>query len=415
MRHRLFAAAVLAGAVCAANAQEPPAPARPATPPSPVSPARRAADRPPSSRDPYTRGTAYLDRRSWNEAIAAFDEVIANNNTRTDGALYWKAYALGKLGRRQEAQEQLNDLSKRFADSRWLGDAKALALEMQQAGGQRVEPDRVDDDELKLIAINGLMGSDPSRAVPMLERILKSTQSSRVKERALFVLAQSSNTQAKQTVATIARTGNPDLQYKAIEFLGMAGRDNAALLSEVYRSSNDARVKRAVLKAYMLSSDRDRLLEAAKGEKDADVRREAIHLLGITHGSAELGQLYAAESDPKLRAEMLRSMALSGDATKLMEVARSERDAATRREAIRSMGIVSDPRVAETLASMYQGESDREIKKEIVRALMIKGSAKTLVDLARKESDPQLKRELVRTLSMTNSKEADDFMQEILK
>jgi phenylpyruvate tautomerase PptA (4-oxalocrotonate tautomerase family) len=41
--------------------------------------------------------------------------------------------------------------------------------------------------------------------------------------------------------------------------------------------------------------------------------------------------------------------------------------------------------------------------------------AKALVDLARKESDPAMKRTIVERLTMMHSKEATDYMMELLK
>ena len=47
-------------------------------------------------------------------------------------------------------------------------------------------------------------------------------------------------------------------------------------------------------------------------------------------------------------------------------------------------------------------------------ALFIRGDAKPLIELARKESDPALKRRIVERLSIMRSKEATDFLIELL-
>jgi hypothetical protein len=49
-----------------------------------------------------------------------------------------------------------------------------------------------------------------------------------------------------------------------------------------------------------------------------------------------------------------------------------------------------------------------------VEALFIQDAARELVQLARKETDPQMRRELVQKLSLMDSKEAQDYMMEIL-
>ena len=77
-----------------------------------------------------------------------------------------------------QADEALEQLQKEYASSRWLNDAKALQVEVRQASGQPVSPERQDDEDLKILAINTLINSDPERAVPLLEKILSSGSAS---------------------------------------------------------------------------------------------------------------------------------------------------------------------------------------------------------------------------------------------
>jgi hypothetical protein len=44
-----------------------------------------------------------LEAREWARAAEQFTQVAAAGGPRAEGALYWKAYALHKLGRRDEA------------------------------------------------------------------------------------------------------------------------------------------------------------------------------------------------------------------------------------------------------------------------------------------------------------------------
>jgi TolA-binding protein len=84
----------------------------------------------------YERGTEALDEGRWDRALAAFDEVCRSEGPRCDGALYWKAYAQGRLGRRAEAQATLAELRKSHPQSRWVSEARALDQELQQASGK---------------------------------------------------------------------------------------------------------------------------------------------------------------------------------------------------------------------------------------------------------------------------------------
>ena len=264
----------------------------------------------------YDAGQRALEGRRWDEALEDFNQVAARAGARADGAWYWKAYTLNKLGRRDEALAAIAELRKSYASSRWLDDAKALELEVQQGSGQRVSPEAESDEELKLLALNGLVQSDPDRAFPLLENLLKSAQSPRLKKNAVYVLAQSNSPRAAQLLEQVARgQGNPDLQLSAIRFLGEKRRQSngGQILSEIYTASNDATVKRAIISSLESARDKDRLLQIAKTERTADLRLDAIrNLANINAAQAELWQLYQSESDPQIRQQILESMPSDG-------------------------------------------------------------------------------------------------------
>ena len=69
---------------------------------------------------------------------------------------------------------------------------------------------------------------------------------------------------------------------------------------------------------------------------------------------------------------------------------------------------------AAALTSLYTSESDKGVKGQIIQALFLQGSAKPLIDIARKETDRDLKTQIVKYLSMMHSKDATDFMMELL-
>jgi hypothetical protein len=159
-------------------------------------------------------------------------------STRTDAALYWKAYSEDRLGDRSKALTTLSELQKQFTDSRWIKDAKALELELRQAAGQAVPTDLQNDEERKLLALRGLIQNDPDQAFPIVEKMLSGSNTPRVKERALFLLAQSQNARAREIVATTAKAGsNPTCSSRPSTIWGMMnGPDNRQVLEDVYKS-----------------------------------------------------------------------------------------------------------------------------------------------------------------------------------
>jgi hypothetical protein len=304
---------------------------------------QRAQEQAERAQQLYEEAKESLDESDWQAAEKALAEVVALKGARADAALYWKAYALGKRGRRPEALASLEALRAQFSGSRWLKEAQALELELRAQGGEKPRPEALADEELKLMALDGLLRSDPDEAVPMLEKLLAGGASVRVKERALFVLSQSGSPRAKQIVGQVARgQGSPALQERAIEYLGIVGgAESRAILSEVYaQPSTDRETRKAVLQAFMIAGDRARVLQAAKGEKDPELQEQAVHLLGAMGARAELVELYRPETPKPVRAAVLEGLMIAGDGSRLVQVARTEKDPELRRQAVQLLSTM---------------------------------------------------------------------------
>jgi HEAT repeat protein len=377
--------------------------------------ARRDREREREDRE-YEAGQRLLEKSQWQQAAERFATVAALNGTRTDAAIYWKAYALDRLGQKAEALAAAAELIKGFPNSRWMSDARALEIQVRQSVGQPVRPEGEADEELKLLAIQGLQHSNPEQAIPMLEKILQGTQSPRLKERALFVLAQSNSARARQVLTGIAKgAGDPDLQRRAIQYLGTNGtRENRELLAEIYSSSSDIDVKRRILRAFMVSGDRARVLAAATGETTPELRGEAVRQLGVMGAHDELWQLYQTESTVDVKKQILQSMFVGGNATRLIELADAEPNAELRSTAIRNLGLMGSRQTADALVRIYTKEQDAGARKAVIQGLFAQDNAEQLVAIARKETDPAMRKEIVRRLSMMNSKIAVDYLLEIL-
>jgi HEAT repeat protein len=365
----------------------------------------------------YERGREALDEDHYERATEAFDELAKRNGPQTDAALYWKAYAENRQGKRDAALATLAELKHRFPQSRWQKDAGALELEVRQRTGQAPRPESQNDEDLKMLAIQGLMNSAPDRALPLLEKVLNGTGTPKEKSKALFVIAQSGSPEAKQILGRIAGgQSNPDLQRKAVEYLGMFGGDDShKILADVYAKSTDDGIKRAILRSYMISGDKEDLFNAAKGEKSESVRGEAIRQLGLVHGVDELQQLYQREPSNAVKREILQAFFLAGDSQRLVQAATNEKDPELRRNAVRNLGLINSPDSAKALQTIYTRDSDESVRREVLNAYFIQGNASGLVSIARNEKNPELKREAVSKLSLMHNKEATDYLMEILQ
>ncbi len=309
----------------------------------------------------YDTGTRHLDASRWNEAAAAFSQVIEHKGAHIEGALYWKAYAETKMNKRDAALATLATLHKDYPASRWMDDAKALDVEIHQQAGQPVNPNSESNDDLKMYALNGLLQSDPEQAMPIIEKLLKSNNTPKLKDRALFVLTQSRSPKAQQLLIDAAKGSvNPDLQVRALRYVATSGgAENRNTLYSIYSSSSDLAVKKTILNYFIMSK-------------------------------------FTGANDP------------------LANIAKNEKNPELRREAIQKLGISPRGQTTELLVSLYGSEQDADTKKAIINALFIQGSAKPLVDIGRGETNPNMKKEIVQKLSLMHSKESTDYMLEIL-
>ncbi len=365
--------------------------------------------------DQYRRASRLVDERKYEDALAQYQNLVEMKGARIEGSLYWKAYVLAKLGRRDDAVKALDELKKGYAQSRWLNDAKALEIEIQQGGGRPASPESESDEELKLLAINGLLSTDPDRAVPLLEKQLNSSKSSpKLKERALFVLAQSKNARAREIIGNYAKGAtNPDLQSLAIQYLGSFGaKEDRDRLADIYKSVPELHLKRAALRGLMIGHATDQLMQIARTEQNTDLQREAIRY--AANSGADVGSLWTPNASKEIKEAVMEGLMSRNNSDKLAEIAKSDSDPKIRRQAVEYLGNTGREKSAAILQGMYASEQDKQVRMSILQAFRNQNNARVLIELARKESDPSLKREAVQLLSHMKSPEATEFLVELL-
>jgi HEAT repeat protein len=363
----------------------------------------------------YQNGTRALDSGRWDEAIEYFTRVVNQNGTRADGAMYWIAWAKNKQGDGAAALEWLARMQKTYAESRWLTEARALGLEIRQRAGQPVKPENVPDEELRLMALNSLARADEQRAVPMLEKIVNGTGSPRLKERALYVLAQNGSPEARAVIIKIARGGNPDLQARAVQHLGaFGGADSKQALLDIFKSSNNVTVKRNILRSFMSTGDRDQLLEVARTEALPELRAEAVQQLGAMGAHEQLLQMYSTEKSIDVRKRIIQAMFSRHNPDTLIQLLKTETEPELRRTIVQNLGQMGSPQGAAALQALYASEKDESVRRAVVDTFADQRNAKVLIELARKETDPGMKRRIMERLSHMRTPEAADYFMEIL-
>lgn len=285
-------------------------------------------------------------------------------------------------------------------------------VEAQQRDNQG-EAQQRDNEALAITALEALMGAEPERALPLVERVLQSDHSDRVKRRALFVASQIDLPGAQQLLMDFARTQS-SLQGEAIRMIGIGGNaDNLNGLSELYGDAS-AEVRERILQAYLIA-DRPDAVAAIAGQADSDEEFDrAVRVLAAMGASEQLRQI--GRQRPGARG-LIHAYAVAGDLESLRAVAQGETGDITsevRRDAIHGVAIVGTDAARETLMQIYRENDDPQIRQATAQALMVADHDAGLLQLYRDADDPDEKRDLLRVLVMMDSDAALDAIDSAL-
>ena len=374
----------------------------------------------------YSNGLNAIGQRQWERAITQFDRAIAQKSPRADAALYWKAYAQYRNNQVQEAIATIAVLRKDFGQSPYLNDAKVL-----EADVRRTPPQDIVDDEIKVLAISAQQHSDPARAVPLLEGVLTGTNSLRVKQHALFVLAQINDPKARPILMGYAKGGGlPDLQSRAIQYLAQDKKTTSAELQQIYNETKSTQVKLAIINAYQQTGNRIALqgvlntttptAAPPSGGRPGDttlIRQQALGALTGILSPQDLWQLYEKEQDVTLRRQMVSAFGSMRALDQLNQVIRTEKDPSVRRRAIQSLGAFKTEQTGPMLVEMYGRETDVETKRAIISAFSTQNNVDSLIAISKKETSNDLRLSIVERLTEMSrrSKVAADYLGELLK
>jgi HEAT repeat protein len=292
-----------------------------------------------------------------------------------------------------------------------------------EADVRKPRPEAIDDDEIKLLAIQGIQNSDPVKAAQLATTLLSGTNSLRVKKQALYILALSDQPSAHDELLKYAKgAGNPDLQREAINYLATRRTKQpttSAELKQIYESTPDPAIKRTIIDAYRTTGDKPALITlASTSGAPIEIRQQAVRNLTDIAVPQDLWALYQKEENKDLRMSMTRAFSSMGAVDQLLQIAKSDKDPEVRRQAVRSLGNQKVEKTGATLVEMYGSETDKDNKMAIISALGNQNNDTGLVTLARKETkDLELKREIVRRLAEMSrtSKVAADYLLEVIK
>ena len=134
------------------------------------------------------------------------------------------------------------------------------------------------------------------------------------------------------------------------------------------------------------------------------------------HASSELAQLYQTETSVELKKSILQAMFVGGDSDKLIELAKNEKDPELRKTAIRNLGLMKRPGTTEALDRRSTRPTRRSTsRRRSSTRCSSRATRPGWSTLARAEKNVELKKEIVSKLSNMKSKEATDYLMELLE
>ena len=253
------------------------------------------------------------------------------------------------------------------------------------------------NEELALAALEGLMAQPAERALPIIKRVLAGSQTSLVKQRALFVLSQIDSPEAQQILVQTSRSTDAALRGEAIRSIGIGGDPKALdALLEIYKTGSPE-VRQEVLQAWLIAGRKDAVYQAALNAKSDEEASEAIRILGAMGATDELRKL---GDRPNASSGLLDAYAISGDLQSLRKLAEGSGDRAIRIEAVRRIGIIQGDAARAALRDIYSRSTDEEIKDAALQGMLISGDEQGVLTLYRTSKSSEEKRALLRYLAM---------------
>lgn len=367
----------------------------------------------------YWQAQSALREADWSTALQRFEQLEQQLRERepqsADAALYWRAYVLVQLRRTTEARTLVERLHREFPSSRWGKDADALLAPAKPAAAAAGKTATSGEDDLADAAVEALLTASPERAIPLLDRVLKSQRPLRTKQRALFVLSQLGDPRALDRVIEVTRSNaDPALRAEAIRILGIGGDARGAeRLREIYAGSQDAGEKRQVIDAWLIADRKDLILAAARTESDATLRAHAVQMLGALGATAELGQLFDATADAESRIAIVRALGIAGEGARVAAIAAdTKQPESVRAAALEAVGLSG--KGGELLGGLYAKADTEGLRDATLRAMLIAGDSAGLRRLYGEVRTPEEKKAVLRMLGMLDSDATLDLIERAL-
>ncbi len=277
------------------------------------------------------------------------------------------------------------------------------------------------EEELRLLALDGLMETNPDRAVVYLRAFITTAGNSvPARRQALSLLSRLDHPEASDILLEVVRSADDDeLRREALRQIGLTEgpQAGARALLAMYDDLDDENLRRAAIEGLMLSSDVDGLLQVFKREPSPELRAHVARHLGMIGALDELRELYRDEDSSRVLSAILDGFALAGDTQSLIDIALDSDDPAVVVRAVRALAVVGpDDDAGQALTELFmrfRGEPD--VQEVVADSLASMGDGDALVRLYRQADDARERTLLVERLRSVGGDAAEQVYLEILE
>ena len=398
----------------------------------------------------YRLARTALKRGEYRRASDLFGEISQKfpNSVYASDARYWRAFALYRLGGRDDlhtALVALQDSGRGFRQAQLQTDAPVLAARIRgalardgdedarkaltQTASQTSACDR-EDLAVRIEALNSLGQTDPESTTPILRRVLarRDDCSATLRRAALYLLGRRTDDEARDLVMSAARN-DPDIRVRAdaLRFLAaMPGDQPIATIEEMARTPGNDELQRAAI-AALGRSDAPRARQSLRNiiertDLTENLRVTALASVDADHVSdngAYIRSIYPRLDTPRLKAAAMRSLARIGGNDNdqfLLSIARNQNEASdVRVAALRSLARSTIP--IGDLIKMYDTAGDRRMREQLISFYSRRDEPEAtdkLLEIARNGTDPDMRRYAIAALSRKNDPRTKKLLLEII-
>jgi DNA-directed RNA polymerase subunit M/transcription elongation factor TFIIS len=410
-----------------------------------------------SSDSLYRRGQQLLADNDYRRAAATFKTAHDRDprGAHAGDALFWHAWALYQADPEHNAKALLDsaasaldeqtrsyastvtqdakDLRVRISAAQAkLGDAGAAArvsTRARELQGSRGCPR--EEDDMRIVALEGLMSMDAESAVPILKEVLarRGECTEALRKRAVFIVSQKRSADVTSILLDVARKDpNPDIRGDAIQWLGQTQSETAVIaLDSVLFSASDTDLRNKAL--FALSQSRsDRATQAMRRAADderlpAEVRGQAVFWLGQTR-RADLEffrALFKKTKNDDIRGQIFMAVGQQRSAEGMRWLLDLARDKSVDLDSRKNAAFWAGQHGADiaALSALYDdSRGEHEMQNHVLFILSQRretAALDKLMSVAKNDPDAELKKQAIFWLGQKNDPRARAFLLDLIK